>query len=189
MNRERRLRIRGVGGVLLGLALLVSPMASASLAEAGGKQGNRGKQVKHRDKTGRVEPAPRAAGKPVLVRPGRVVVAPPPVVARRHAPVPVYRRPVVVRRPTVIQVAPMWAAGAPYFWVNSTPYYYNAGLGIYLGGVSLSFQFTNAPPPGYVYYDSYCGYQFASVAAYRYHVGCVSHPHALQVVPVDVCGY
>lgn len=188
MNRERRHWIRGVGGVLLGLALLVTPMVSA---EAGGKHKGRGKPAVHREKTTQVQHAPRPSGKPVVRRPGRVVVAPPrvrraPVV--RHAPRVIYQPPVVVRRPRVV-CAPVWAAGAPYFWVNSTPFYFNAGLGIYLGGVSLSFQFTNAPPPGYVYFDPYCGVEFGSVAAYRGHVACVHHPHALQVVPVTACGY
>jgi hypothetical protein len=118
-----------------------------------------------------------------------VVTPPPPAVVVRRPPTVVYQPPVVVRRAPVVRVAPWWAVGSPYFWVNTTPYYYNAGLGIYLGGVSLSFQFTNAPPPGYVYFDPYCGYQFASVPAYRAHLACVGHAHALQVVPVATCGY
>jgi hypothetical protein len=195
MYRERRHWIRGVGGVLLGLAFLVTPMVSASLAEAGGKPGHKGaKPSAHRDKAVRVQDAPRPSGKPVLVRPGRVVVSPPPRVVCpppvvRRAPVVVYRRPPVVRRAPAICVAPMWAAGAPYFWVNATPYYFNAGLGVYLGGVSLAFQFTNAPPPGYVYFDPYCGVEFSTVAAYRGHLACIHHAHALQVVPVAACGY
>jgi hypothetical protein len=108
-----------------------------------------------------------------------------PVAVRHHRPrpVPVYREPVYVR------VARPWYYTAPRVYVHHAPFYYHAGLNVYLGGITLGFGFGNAPPAGFVYYDPYCGREFRTVS--RYHRHLRRHPHAatLEVVRVGWRGY
>lgn len=83
-----------------------------------------------------------------------------------------------------------WYYGARRVYVNSSPFYWNIGLGVYLGGgVSLGFQFGNVAPAGYVYADPYCDLTFQSVGAYRRHLDHYGHSPALRVVAAPVCAY
>jgi hypothetical protein len=93
---------------------------------------------------------------------------------------------VVVRRmyPAPVEVYRPWYYGAPRFFVNASPYYFNAGLNVYLGGANLNLQLGDPAPAGYVYVDPYCNEDFYSVAEYREHVRHVHHRAALQLVYV-----
>ena len=90
------------------------------------------------------------------------------VVVRRHAAPVRYVRP--------------WYNDAPRVVVASSPYYFHAGLNLYLGGVNLNFAFTDPAPYGYAYMDPYCGDYFYSVSEYRQHLCHVGHESALRVV-------
>jgi hypothetical protein len=100
------------------------------------------------------------------------------MVVRRYHPRPVYVR---VVRP--------WYVAAPRVYVRSSPFYFHAGLNVYLGGVNLGFAFTNAVPAGYAYYDPYCGREFYSVAEYHSHLGYHPHTPVLEVIRVETGGY
>jgi hypothetical protein len=51
-------------------------------------------------------------------------------------------------------------------------------------GAPISFGITigNAPPPGYVYYDPYCGARVAALGPYVGHFEHVHHPAVVQVM-------
>jgi hypothetical protein len=109
---------------------------------------------------------------------------------RRH-----HDRRVVVRRvPTYYVPAPVhyirpWYRTAPRFYVDRSPFYFHAGLGIYLGGVFLNLQLTDAAPAGYVFVDPYCDLEFWTVADYRRHLHRHHHRPALRLIQVEYCGY
>jgi hypothetical protein len=81
-----------------------------------------------------------------------------------------------------------WYYGARTVYVNQSPFYFNVGLGVYLGGgVNLGIQFGNAAPAGYAYADPYCSLQFSSVNAYNRHLVHYNHSPVLRVVYAPVC--
>jgi hypothetical protein len=102
---------------------------------------------------------------------------------------------VIVRRvPTYYVPAPVhyvrpWYRNASRFYVDRSPFYFHAGLGIYLGGVFLNLELTDAAPAGYVYVDPYCDLEFWTVPAYRQHLHRHHHRPALRLVQVEYCGY
>jgi hypothetical protein len=96
-------------------------------------------------------------------------------VVRHRAPVRVYSRP--------------WYRTAPLFYVDRSPFYFHAGLGIYLGGVLLNLELTDAAPAGYVYVDPFCDVEFWTIEAYRLHLHRHHHRPALRLVEVGYCGY
>ena len=104
-----------------------------------------------------------------------------------HYPAPVYRAPVVVRHvvrpaPVVVRTYRPWYYDMNRVYVNASPYYFNAGLNVFLGGANLNLAFSNYAPAGHVYVDPYCGGEFYSVSAYRQHCSHSGHRAALQVV-------
>lgn len=114
---------------------------------------------------------------------------------RYHAHRVYYSRPVVVHRayyptcvrrvyPAPVEVYHPWYYGAPRFFVNASPYYFNAGLNVYLGGANLNVQLGDPAPVGYVYVDPYCNEEFYSVGEYQEHLHHARHRAALQVVYV-----
>jgi hypothetical protein len=84
-----------------------------------------------------------------------------------------------------VRVETPWYRGARRVVIEGDPFYYNAGLGVYLGGVALHLNLTNAAPDGYVYYDPVCDERFFSVRAYKRHLK--SHRHAGGLTLVRVC--
>ena len=74
-----------------------------------------------------------------------------------------------------------WYYEAPQVVVASSPYYFHAGLNLYLGGVNLNLAFTDPAPAGYVYVDPYCDRQFVTAADYRRHLHRHDHSPALWV--------
>lgn len=75
-----------------------------------------------------------------------------------------------------------WYDAAPHVVVASSPYYFHAGLNVYLGGVNLNFDFHDPAPQDYVYLDPYCEMQFATVGDYHRHLRRHDHAAALEVV-------
>lgn len=75
-----------------------------------------------------------------------------------------------------------WYSDVRRVYVDSDPFYYNAGLNVYLGGVNLNFAFGDPAPYGYAYLDPYCGIEFSSVSVYQRHLGRHHHEPALRVV-------
>jgi len=104
---------------------------------------------------------------------------PAPVVVRR-VPVPVYVRPA----PVYVRSYRPWYYGANRIYVNSSPFFFNAGLNVFFGGANLNLRFSNYAPVGYVYVDPYCNEDFYSVSEYREHLRYERHPAALQCVYV-----
>lgn len=164
MSTNRLFNRATVMGVLVGIGLL---MASGPLASEAQAHNSRHKPHLERKQT---------HGKHYRKRVARRVHHP--VVVRRYHPRPVHVR---VKRP--------WYVAAPRVYVQSTPFYFHSGLNVYLGGVYLGFEFTNAVPVGYVYADPYCQREFYSVAEYHSHVAYHPHPPVLEVVRVERCGY
>ena len=105
------------------------------------------------------------------------------VVERRrevhHAPSYVYHSP---RR--VVRVHRPWYVQARHVVVHDSPFYFNAGLGLYIGGIYLDFEFGDFAPLGYIYEDPYCGLEFVSVPHYRDHLHRHHHAPALRVVRI-----
>jgi len=81
----------------------------------------------------------------------------------------------------VVTVRPWWE-GAPRVYVQGSPYFFHAGLGVYLGGLGLSIQIGNAAPAGYGYLDPYCGLRFDSLEVCRTHAGAHGHDPVVEVV-------
>lgn len=109
-----------------------------------------------------------------------------PKVVRRYRPAPVVHHRTAYRH----RAYRPWYYGAERVYVNSSPFYWNVGLGVYLGGgVSLGFQFGNVAPAGYIYADPYCNLTFASVSSYNRHLVYYPHSPALRVVAAPVCGH
>jgi hypothetical protein len=113
------------------------------------------------------------------------------VVHRTYYPAPVVVRRVVYPRPVYVRPAPVyvrtyhpWYYGTNRIYVNSSPFYFNAGLSVFFGGANLNLQFSNYAPAGYVYVDPYCNEDFYSVSEYREHLRYEHHPAALQCVYV-----
>ena len=110
------------------------------------------------------------------------------VVHRTYAPAPVVVRRVVYPRPVYVRPAPVyyhpWYYDANRIYVNSSPFYFNTGLSVFIGGANLNLQFSNYAPVGYVYVDPYCDEDFYSVSEYREHLRYAHHPSALQCVYV-----
>jgi len=161
MKSIRLLSATVLAGCLLGAVLILGADPIVSSAEAGRRHTtydkHHSKVIRHHQKA---------------VRHHRKVV-------RRHRPVRYYRpRHVYVRhhRP--------WYVDARRVYIYDSPFYFNAGLNVYLGGVSLGFQFGNAPPAGYVYADPYCDLEFYSVNAYHAHLNHYAHRPILRAVPV-----
>lgn len=75
-----------------------------------------------------------------------------------------------------------WWAGAPVVYVERSPYYFNAGLGVYVGGVELNLNLGDCAPPGYAYYDPYCRTYMSTVAGYHEHLHRHHHPVTLALV-------
>ncbi len=78
-----------------------------------------------------------------------------------------------------------WYRDVHRIYVHDDPFYFHAGLGIYLGGLALRLELGDVPPPGFVYYDPYCGEQFWSIADYHQHLRYHNHPQALTVILID----
>ena len=110
--------------------------------------------------------------------PGRYVI-------RRHAPRVVFRPRVLINvgghRP--------WYHDARRIYVDDDAFYFNASLGLYLGGLALNVQIGDVAPYGYVYYDPFCGETFWTLTSYRSHLWGYPHPHALTLIPLDDCTY
>jgi hypothetical protein len=99
-----------------------------------------------------------------------------------------YPAPVVVRHvypaPVYVRTYHPWYYGARRVYVNSSPFYFNAGLNVFIGGANLNLAFSNYAPAGYVYVDPYCGEEFYSVTEYRQHLGYSHHSAVLRCVYV-----
>jgi hypothetical protein len=100
----------------------------------------------------------------------------------QHAPSIVYRSP---RR--VVRTHRPWYVQARHVEVHHSPFYFHTGLGLYIGGVYLDFEFGDFAPRGYIYEDPYCGLEFVSVPHYRDHLHRHHHAPALRVV--RICDY
>ena len=55
----------------------------------------------------------------------------------------------------------------------------------FLGGLFLGATLADASPPGYFYFDPYCGEQFATLEIYRSHFHHHHHPRIVRVIAVD----
>jgi hypothetical protein len=115
------------------------------------------------------------------------------VTGRRHARVIVNHRrphylPRVIYRPRPIHVRP-WFYGARRIYVDNSPFYFHAGLGIFVGGLAVNIQIGDVPPVGYVFYDPFCGETFWSVADYQAHLRFHPHPAALSLIRVEYTDY
>lgn len=170
MKTKRLLTSALVGGCLLGTVLTVG--AGVPDAEAG-------KPRIQRTERPRVE---RREARNRTVREHR-----------RHAVVREHRRHAVVHRhryPAVRRVhAPVrivhyrpWYSGVRTVVVDRDPFYFHAGFDLYFGGVNLNIELGDVPPPGYAYFDPYCGEEFYSIVAYRRHLHLYPHTAALRVV-------
>jgi len=166
MKTKRFLTSALVGGCLLGTVLTVG----AGVADAAGKpriQRTERPRVERRDDRREVQRHRRHA----------VVRERPRVVVRRH------RRPALRRVHTVRVVhSRPWYAGVRTVVVDRNPFYFNAGLGLYFGGVNLNIELGDCPPVGYAYFDPYCGEEFYSVVDYQRHLRFHHHTAALRVV-------
>ena len=100
-----------------------------------------------------------------------------PVTVRHHRP---YRVRVRHHRP--------WYVGTRRVYVHDSPFYFHAGLNVYLGGLQLGLRFTNSVPVGYVYVDPYCDLEFYSVDRYHRHLRRYPHRPTLWVAR-EVCEY
>ncbi len=78
-----------------------------------------------------------------------------------------------------------WYGQSRRIYVHDDPFYFHAGLGIYLGGLALRLELGDVPPLGFVYYDPYCDERFWSVEDYRFHLRYHHHPQALTVIVLD----
>jgi len=112
---------------------------------------------------------------------------------RGHARIVVNHRrphylPRVIYRPRPVHVRP-WFYGAQRIYVDDSPFYFNAGLGIYVGGLALNIQIGDVPPVGYVFYDPFCGETFWSVADYQAHLRFRPHPAVLSLIRVEYTDY
>jgi len=83
----------------------------------------------------------------------------------------------------VVSPAPNpWWEGAPRVYVHGNPFFFNAGLGVYLGGLGLMFLVGDLPPAGYCYVDPYCGTRFDSLDCYRAHARFQGHDAVVDLV-------
>ena len=78
-----------------------------------------------------------------------------------------------------------WYNGARRIYVHDDPFYFHAGLDLFLGGLALRLELGDMPPMGFVYYDPYCDMEFWSIAEYRHHLRYHHHPHALTVIAIE----
>jgi len=81
----------------------------------------------------------------------------------------------------IVSTRPWWE-GAPRVYVHGTPFFFHAGLGVYLGGVGLSLGIGDCSPAGYVYVDPYCGTRFDSLEYYAVHARFQGHSPVVEVV-------
>ena len=81
-----------------------------------------------------------------------------------------------------------WYLGARRVVIRDDPFYYNAALGIYLGGVAVNLNLSNAAPDGYVYYDPVCDERFFSIRGYKRHLRTHDHVRGLTVMRVCEMG-
>jgi|GEM_PF-4381042 len=78
---------------------------------------------------------------------------------------------------------------ARFIEVYDEPYYFHAGLGLYLGGLALEFTIGDRPPEGYLFYDPYCDRVFATLGLYRRYLRRHRVQGTLTLVPVGgFCG-
>jgi hypothetical protein len=99
------------------------------------------------------------------------------------------RRVVVRRYVEPVRYALPWYVEAPRVYVDSNPFYFFAGLNVYLGGVNLNVAFSDPAPYGYVYLDPYCDVEFTTVADYHRHLRRHHHEPALRVVCMNNFDY
>jgi hypothetical protein len=78
-----------------------------------------------------------------------------------------------------------WYRDVRRIYVHDDPFYFHAGLGIYLGGLALRLELGDLPPEGFVFYDPYCDMEFWSVSEYHRHLRYHRHPNALTVIVLD----
>lgn len=172
MKTKRFLTSTLVGGCLLGTLLTVG--AAVPAAEAGKPRIQRTerprverREVRHR--------TVREHRRDAVVREHRRMAV---VRRHQHRSIAVCRIPAPVR---VVHYRP-WYSGVRTVVVDRDPFYFNAGLGLYFGGVNLNIELGNAPPMGYAYFDPYCGEEFYSVVDYQRHLRFHHHTAALRVV-------
>jgi len=96
-----------------------------------------------------------------------------------------HRTRVIHRGDTRCEVVTPWHRGARRVVIAGDPFYYNATLGVYLGGVALHLRLANQAPEGYVYYDPTCEARFASIKEYKRHLK--RHRHVGGLVVVRAC--
>jgi hypothetical protein len=177
MLTKRHLSRLVIGGIL-GATVLLSAGNWISTAEAAPKR-DRQARVEHRDR--RVE---RRGDRRQDRREDRRVVRR--VERRDDRRVVVYHHPRYYRPRPVVMVRHPWYTGVRRVYIHDEPFYFNAGLGVYLGGAFLNFEFTNAAPDGYLYYDPYCHETFASVDLYRHHLAHHRHDGVLSVIQANI---
>ena len=162
MKATRLLTHTAIVGCLLGATLMLGADPVVSSAEARGKS-HQGPKYHKQHKQHHYEHHYRSHHRPVTVRHynnhrARV---------RHHRP---------------------WHAGARRIYVHDSPFYFHAGLNVYLGGVQLGLNFTNTAPTGYVYVDPFCDLEFYSVDSYHRHLRRYPH-HSTLWVAREVCAY
>jgi hypothetical protein len=158
------------------------------------RRGDRG-EVRHDRKGKRTRDAVELASrKPQVTRRAPVCVAPNCGVAshnhnhgwkRGHGkvyrpyPVPSHRRDY-----------PRWTRYADAVYVDTTPFFWSASLGVYLGGGAIFVQVGNRPPAGYLFYDPIRNRTFTCLDTYR--AWCARRyvqPVVTLVAVPGACGY
>lgn len=82
-------------------------------------------------------------------------------------------------------IARPWYGQARRIYVHDDPFYFHAGLDVFLGGLALRLELGDVPPVGFVFYDPYCDEEFWSVSEYHRHLRHYRHPNALTVIVLD----
>lgn len=100
--------------------------------------------------------------------------------------VPVYR-PVPVCAPYRVVRAP-WYDSAPRSSMYGVETYFHAGVGVFFGGLALSFEVGTVAPVGFVYVDPVCGERWQTLDGYRRHAHRMHHQPVLIAEAVDPYG-
>lgn len=186
MQRKHSIARAGITFTLLSAAFLLAAGPAMSTAEAKDRHGKRHK-VEKRHKAHKVKSHKRTkAHRRDHVRHE--------VKHKRHRGDDHHYREVVryrdhhrpVRRHVVRHYRP-WYRNVRYVTYHNNPFYWHAGLGVYIGGAYIDLEFGNAAPRGYYYYDPYCSESFYTVADYHSHLRYHRHRPTLRVVRIEVC--